>query len=797
MENLFKILIRKLSAKPVFSFITLFGFTVGIAASLVIYLWVYNELSYEKFHPDYKQIYRVLTLSKQGDEIVKSANSYRPLAGTLETDYPQIEYATYISFSSEDSPLQISDESEKIDGRGCWLNDHFFNVFGGFKFNEGNAENALANPSGIILNAEMAKKLFGDQPALGKTIVINKYFREEYTVSAVIEIPALSHIDFDYAVSERNNRVAEFANNWGDRSLVHTYFKLKKGAETDAGFLNQITNHISRYSRITDKLMFQPIADIHLYSDYETYIYDKNISSYIYVWIFTGLALLIVLMASLNFSVLSVARASQRLTEICMKKVNGASRFQIAKQFLSESLLQTLVSMIIAIALVWILLPLFNQLSGQQLHLTLTFKLLFNLVLLTFLVGLIAGMYPALYLSSLTPSGIIKDKTPTGSGARLLKLLPLAQFTIAIFFMVATAVFIKQMNYIRHKNLGFDDKNLVVIPTGLWYENKMFKDELKKNPHILNVSASVNAPADFAWSANIPYTRGGNSDSLQASLFWADEDFAKTYNLEIVKGSFLQMNYNDYWEELKKGGKMQDNKNQISLPIVINQTAEKKLGFEDPIGQRLGNYVIVGVVKDFHFRPLRYPIEPLILTNDPQNIMTVNIRIDNDDSAATLKFIGDTYRKYRDDRTFSYQFFDDILNEKYQAEIRLRNLTFFFATLAILIAMLGILGMSVFSTLKRTKEIGIRKVNGATLLEILSLLNKDYLIWVTLAFFLATPVAWFVTNKWLQNFAYKTSLSWWIFALAGLLALGIALLTVSFQSWKAAARNPVEALRYE
>jgi len=793
MKSLFKILLRKLRAKPLFSFVTIFGFTVGIAASLIIYLWVYNEFSYEKFHPDYQRIYRVLTLSKQGDEIVKSASNYYPLAKTLDNDFPQIEYATSISFNSEDSPLQISDESEKVDGRGCWLNSHFFNVFAGFKFKEGSLENALSNPSGLILNAEMAKKLFGNQSAFGKTIIINKYNREEFTVSAVIEIPAQSHINFDYAISEKNSWVSQFTKSWSKSSYVHVYLKQKEGAEISSAFVNQITNQIGRYTSMTDKLMFQPIADIHLYSDYNIAL-DNNVGSVTYVWIFSALAFLIVLMASLNFSVLSVARISERLTEIGIKKVNGASRFQIASSFLSESLLQTFASMMLALIIVWITLPLFNHLSAQHLHLHLSFKLIFNLVALTFVVGLIAGIYPAWYLSSLTPAGIIKDKSPIGAGARFLKLLPMAQFVIAIFFITTTTVFIKQMNYVRHKNLGFNDKNIVVIPTGLWYGNKTFKDELKKNPHILSVSASVYAPVDFAWMTNLPYIRGGNSDSLQASLFWADEDFAKTYNLEMEKGKFLQMNYDDYWKELKKN----DNEGTpVSYPVVINQTAEKKLGFEDPIGQRLGNYVIVGVVKDFNFRPLRFPIEPMILTNDPQNIMSMNVRIAPENRAETLKFIGDTYRKYRDNRTFSFQFFDDMLNEKYSAEIRLRNLTILFAALAIVIAVLGILGISVFSSLRRTKEIGIRKVNGAKVYEILLMLNKDFLKWVVIAFVVATPIAYYTMNKWLESFAYKTGLSWWIFAVAGVLAFAIALLTVSWQSLKAATCNPVEALRYE
>jgi putative ABC transport system permease protein len=282
-------------------------------------------------------------------------------------------------------------------------------------------------------------------------------------------------------------------------------------------------------------------------------------------------------------------------------------------------------------------------------------------------------------------------------------------------------------------------------------------------------------------------------------LFWADEDFAKTYKLEVLKGQFLQMDYSGYWKEWEKQSKSKKEGKEytVSIPIVINQTAEKMLGFDDPIGQRIGNNVIVGVVKDFNFRPLHYPIGPLIMTNDPENTMTMNIRIAPGNTTETLNYIRDTYRKKRDNRDFSFNFFEDLLNEKYQAETRLKNITVAFALLAIVISVLGILGMAIFSIDRRTKEIGIRRVAGAKSAEILILLNKEFIIWVLVAFIIAIPVSWYTMNRWLQNFVYKTELSWWIFLLAGIIAFGIALITVSWQSWRAATRNPVEALRYE
>jgi putative ABC transport system permease protein len=378
-------------------------------------------------------------------------------------------------------------------------------------------------------------------------------------------------------------------------------------------------------------------------------------------------------------------------------------------------------------------------------------------------------------------------------------MLVSVQFCIAIFFIIATTVFVKQLNYVRTRDLGFSHQNIVVIPTGLWYENQGFKDELMKNPNILGVSASVNAPVDFGWKMTLPFNNMGISDSFNTSLIWVDEDFAKTYQLVIVKGQFLDMNFNEFWKEHQKANQSQKEGKEytVSFPVVINETAEKQLGFDDPVGRRIGSNVIVGVVKDFHFRPLHHPIGPVMLVNDPQNIGTINVKINPENRAATLKYIRDVYRKHRDEREFSYRFFDDMLAEKYQEEQQLKNLTVAFSLLAIVISVLGILGMALFSIDRRIKEIGIRKVNGARISEVLVWLNKDFVRWVAIAFVIATPIAYYTMNKWLENFAYKTELSWWIFALAGLLALGIALLTVSWQSWRAARRNPVESLRYE
>ena len=797
MNYTLKLLIRNLVKRPILSSITFVGFTVGILASLLIYLWVFNEINHDKFHPEYDKIYRVLNLSKQGDEIVKSASSCQAIAKTLAKDYPQIEAATYLSFSSEDSPLYVQDNDVKIEARQCYVNGDFFDVFQGFKFLEGNSKSVFSDPDNIVLSRKTARKLFGKESAIGKKVISDKYDKEIFTVVAVVGIPSSSHIDFGYLISERKNRYN--LHQWNRSYWVHTYIKLSENAQIDDHFLERVSNHVSRYTNRVDKLLFQPLADIHLHSDYQSNSIDKNRTQYKYVWIFSGLALLVLLMAMFNFSILSIARSSEQAVEIGIQKVNGAKRIHLLTQFIGNSLIQTFLASFLALLLSRLLLPWFNHLTGQELHLVLSLKFIFSLLVIIVLTGIVGGVYPALYLSSLQPVSILKKEKSKGTKSKFISVLVIIQFCIAIFSMIVSGMFVKQLNYMRSTDTGLNYQNMVVVPTGLWYHSGAFKDELLRNPNVLSVSASTYAPINCGGERVYRVNHQGTIDSVYSSFICVDEDFARNYQLELLKGQFLKMNYDSYWQEIKKksNNENEEESHKISLPIVINETAEKLFGFTDPIGQRIEDKIIVGVVKDFNFQPLHHKIGPLVLMNSPENIMTMNIKISPVLRSQTLDFIRNVYQKHRDQRDFSYQFFDDMLNTEYQQEIRLKNMTTVFSLLALMIALLGIFGMVWLSIRGLTKEIGIRKVNGAKTYEIILMLNKSFLKSVLLAFVIVCPVAWYAMNKWLQNFAYKTELSWWIFALAGIIALGIALLTVSLQSYRAARRNPVESLRYE
>ena len=366
------------------------------------------------------------------------------------------------------------------------------------------------------------------------------------------------------------------------------------------------------------------------------------------------------------------------------------------------------------------------------------------------------------------------------------------QFGIAIFFILGTLFFVKQLNYIHSKDLGIAHDNIVVVDTGLWYDIWNFKQELQRNPNIESVTAST-VPVNVGWKMPLALNRQGTIDSLMIGSIWGDEDFAKTYQLEVVKGNFLQMDYSAYWEQWKNEGKS----NTVTLPVVINETAEKLMGFEDPIGQRIGNIFIVGVVKDFHFRTSHHQIGPIMITNNPESIGHVSIRISPKNRAETVKYIDEVYKKHRNDREFQYSFFDDLLQDEYKEDARMRFMIIASAILAIIISVLGMLGMATFSIDRRTKEIGIRKINGASIIELLVYLNGNFVKWVLVAFVIVSPAAWFVIDRWLNNFAYRINLSWWIFALAGALAIILALIAISWHSWKAAIRNPIEALRFE
>ncbi|HBB91343.1 MAG TPA: hypothetical protein DC042_06410 [Bacteroidales bacterium] len=787
-----------LRKKPVYSGVTLIGFTIGITASLLIYLWVFDEWSFETMHANHQRIYRVVTLRKQSQEIIRTPATVIPLAQVLTKDFPQIEKATFIKLESL-MPLELDGRTTEI--LPAYTDKSFFDIFTGLRFIEGNAETALNQPDAIVLNEDVAKKLFGDEPALGKRLVSKNFGTKGYVVGGVIRIPNQTHFDFGMITLMENNSMLQstFKSNWRLGESTSVYLKLRKGAVLDKTVKEQLSGLIVKYANRSDRLTFQPISDIHLNSNYD-YQYDKNQGDKKYIWIFSGMALLILLMAVFNFSALSTARSSERATEIGMWKTLGASRLKIGQILVVETLFQTMIAMILAILLVSILLPWFNDLAGKEIVWHLTPAFICSLLGIALVTGVLSALYPVVYLNSFNPVLIFKGGHPSGSRAGFISVIVVIQFIAATFMIAASGIVLKQLSYINNKDLGLKKENILVIPTGLWYSIDEFKTELQKNPDILSTSACTSLPLEGSWFETVGWNGMNSRDSVKMRNVWVDQDFAKTYDIQIITGDFLKNSYADYWSNAEKAqqAKKSGEPSVYSIPVVINEKSRELMGEDNPVGKRLNNrYVIIGVVKDFHVKSLHHQIEPILILNNPEAIISLSIKISDHNQAQTIRFIQDTWAKFRGNRGFSFTWFEDQLAAKYQYETRLGKIILYFAILALLIALMGVLGLATYATERRTKEIGIRKINGSTVLEIMIWLNLDFLKWVVIGFVFACPAAVYFAQNWLGNFAYKTTGSWWIFGLAGFITLLFALATVSWQSYRAATRNPVETLRYE
>ena len=796
MSNNLRLFLRYQSRNPIYSIISLTGLIIGIVVSFLSYLWIEDELSFDRYHSQSNNIYRILKTDGLGNEINKSTYVYIPLAQAINRDFPQVDKTTFIKYESQ-TLLQFNETALEI--IPAYTDTNFFDIFNGFLFTEGNVKTALSKTKSVVLNETVARKLFGNKPALGGEVKVVSE-DEIYVVGGVVRLPKQTHLDFGMItlMSYHSFLNDYFSNNWERIEKSNVYVRIVPNTIT-AKFQEELKKYISKYKESKEELFLQPLLDIHLHSQSIQMNSDKNIGNYKSIWIFSGLAFFVLIMSVINFLILFMVRSAGRSIEIGIKKINGASGLKIVWQFVIESLFQIVFAAILALIITQLVLPKFNVLVNKSLVLNFYNPIFIGIITVAILIVAVSAILPSLKVSSINPIMILKGKKASHSKNKLVQLLVVLQFVVAIFLIIVAVFLTRQIMFLENKNLGLTAKNIIVLNTGYWQNKSALKEELLKNPVIISVSASVSAPIDYLVKGRYSINNNGIKDSIKASFLAVDEDFANTYQLKINKGEFLNSSdSNPMEEQKKKTNAVNDGKNYtVSIPVVINQTAEKLLGFDNPIGKTFGNYVIKGVVNDFNFESLHHPISPLFMLKFPPATNTLNIRIDSINKPETIKYINSTLMKVNQTSFPSFRFFDDILKEKYQDMVTLRNFSILLSLLAILISVLGILAISIFIIDKQTKEIGIRKVNGAKVSEIMKMLNLGLVKWVVLAFVIATPIAWFAMHKWLENFAYKTELSWWIFALAGLLALGVALLTVSWQSWRAATRNPVEALRYE
>ncbi|WP_294614417.1 FtsX-like permease family protein [uncultured Bacteroides sp.] len=811
IKHYIKVALRLIKRSFLFSSINMLGFVFGMTAAFLIYLWVVNELTYDDCFPSADRIYRAIEVNREASgEIKESPGTARSLVRVFKTDFPQVEDATSILYRG-DMTLE-TETRHKISGNAVHVDSTFFSIFP-FQIVEGNPERINDNIDNIILEESMARKLFGMASAIGQKVTRSGAgFKDTYNIVAVVKIPSKSHIRFDVALPMEGYGLYIMNLDWDkSRREVHVYVKMKPG--DDGKLYRREQKTMSRaLSKFSDKralLRFQSVRDIHLRTTFPD-IYIKNHGSVATIYLFVVLAILVIFMGAFNFMTLSTARASLRYKEIGVRKVTGAKRKTLVTQFLSESLVQSFISLVLALALTELMLPLFNQVMGTDLTLSLNWNVIFYILFGILGVGCLAGSYPAFYLSSVNPLLAFKGGRKTGKKGGLIKSLVCIQFLIALLLMLMTSIVLKQLYFMKNKDLGLDKENIVSIYTNLWYDVADFKQDLLRNPAIKSIS--MGSPIESFGEENQETKDGesiswtdidGKIDSLRMVEIWADGNFVETFGLQLLKGELMNSDFEDYWLQ-------GDETNPVERTVVINETAWKAMKVANPIGMEISReesgwvskYRIVGMVKDFNFQSLREKMKPAFIYYSPETLVFMYIKIAPEHKPETLKYIQAKFEEWavRDDlfvKEFNYQFFSDALNKNYAKEQQQSRMLLFFTIIAIVIAMLGVFGLVTLSTEQRTKEIGVRKVNGAHSDRIVKMFCMEYLKWVGIAFVVASPTGYYLMYRWLGEFAYQTVISWWLFILAGAVIAGITLLTVIGQTWRKASQNPVVSLRYE
>ncbi len=801
LRHYIKVALRLIRRSLLFSSINLMGFVLGLTAAFLIYLWVVDELTHDDCFRDGSRIYRVTELHREaGGEIKESPRLPRTLAMDFRQKFPQVEDATAIKYGDRHS--YEAEDGKKMTVTEVYVDSTFFRFFT-FPVVEGTLQRINDNPNNVVISSELARKFFGSGPAVGQklTYSFGDIINDVYTVVAVVDIPRKSHIRFELAMPMEAYGRGGVNINWDTfTESMHVYIKMKEGSAMLRSEAQAMSRLLADRGEKNVRLNFQPLHDIYLHTRFA----DPNVKQHgnlATVYLFIALAVLVIFMGAFNFTTLSTARASLRYKEVGVRKVTGAKRRVLIGQFLSEGMVQACIALVLAMALTELTLPLFNRVMETDLRLEASWSVVLYMLFGIVGVGCLAGSYPAFYLSSVNPLLAFKGGRKTGRKGGLIRGLVCVQFVIALVLMLLTGIVFKQLHYMQNKDMGLDKENIVTVYTSLWYNVGEFKQELLRNPDIKSVSMSTDLGnfgegTSYKDGSKVEWTDvDGRTDSLRMVQLWADGDFVKTFGMQLVKGKLMDADFNNYWDH------------GTTKTAVINETAWRAMKVADPIGMEIRSewgipLRIVGVVKDFNFQSMREQIKPAYIWYSPEAVQYLYIKIAPERRQQTLAFIKEKFEEFaaRDNafiKDFNYQFFSDKLNQSYASEHQQSRMLLFFTVLAIVIAVMGVFGLVALSTEQRTKEIGIRKVNGAHSDRIVRMFCREYLVWVGIAFVVACPVGYWLMSNWLSEFAYQTPISWWLFLLAGLLTVLITLLTVVGQTWRKASQNPVESLRYE
>ncbi len=817
IKTYFKIAWNNLKKNKIFSFINIFGLSVGLASCMLITLYILNEISYDRYQQNGDHIYQVGTTFIQQGKETKMPNTPAPMAQAMQMDFPEVEQTTRLMglFAEDKTLLQYKGKNEEprsfYETKGYLADSAFFRMFT-YRFIEGNASTSLNEPRTVVLSEDIAKKLFGNQPALNKLIHISSSSNgdNDFLVTGVFRPHSKpSHIDGRFFLSMKGGDIETYirenGTSFATNNMFFTYLQLKPGSNSKhleakfPAFIDKYAGTDLKAMGFGKKQFLTQLKDIHLRSGMDSNVTPPGSITYLYI--LASIALFTLLIACINFMNLSTARSSKRSAEVGIRKVLGAEKSSLVRQFLGESVFMSLIAFAVAFTITELLLPAFNSVSGKQLTLSFTENILIiaGFFILSVVTGLFAGTYPAFYLSSFKPIKVLKGRFSNSLAAvSLRKGLVVFQFIISVVLIIASVVISNQMNYLRSADLGFDKERQIVVPLRSGTAKKIytsFKSELAKQPQISGVGASLYNPGIFNPSDNLFYKEGQNmNDAKRTRMNWVDAGYLKTLNMKPVAGRLFA-------EEFP---------GDTSNRMVLNETAVKEIGLGSP-QEALNKKVyfdyqgtqyafeIVGVVKDFHFEDMHLPITPygyrVNNTNDQFNYMMVHAR--PGDMGSLLKTIEANWHKLNPNEPFEYSFLDEDFQKNYDAESRLASIVGYFTLIAILICCLGLFGLATFSAEQRIKEIGVRKVLGASVTGIVALLSKDFLKLVIIAIVIASPLAWYVMHTWLQDFAYRVNISWWVFVLAGIMAAAIAFITISFQAIKAANTNPVKSLRTE
>lgn len=803
-KNYFKIAFRNLWRNKGFSAINIFGLAIGLAVCLLITLFVTDELSYDKYNTNADRIYRAYSDFKVNGSVFIATNSPAPMAATLMKDYPQIEQATRLHSMGK---VLVKKNSQVLYEPNFFFGDaNLFDVFT-LQMISGDKKTALVEPHSLVISEYIARKYFNSIDVIGKTLRLNN--TDDYKITGVIKnMPAQSHMHFNL-ISSMSGYADSRNNNWINVNYL-TYVLLRKGVTQQQldGYLKEATKKYAEpllkgfiHSSIADleskgdhfKYVSIPLTKIHLYSSLTDELEPSGNVQYVYIFIV--IAVFILLIACVNFMNLSTARSAGRSKEVGVRKVLGSSRGTLIYQFLTESILTSFIALVIALVFAELIIPYFNQFSGKQISLNLLSDALLipGLLASTLIIGILAGIYPAFFMSAFQPIQVLKGKLAAGFKNSILRnSLVVFQFATVIVLIVGTLVIYSQLSYIRNKKLGYNREQVFVLQNtyALYLHANSFKEDVLKLGGVKSGTMTTNLPTHDNFNTEV-YGKDATMSPGQSTAIatWAvDENYIPTLGMEMAAGRNFEK------------GTLTD-----SSAVIINETAAAMLGFNpNPLNKKIylggGKAInIIGVVKDFNAGSLRNKIEPLVLRLGT-NRGGMAFRIETKNIPALIAQIQNLYHSAdakMSDQPFVYSFLDDDFNHLYQSEQSTGKIFVCFASFAILIACLGLFGLVTYAAEQRTKEIGIRKVLGASVSGIVSMLSADFLKLVGIAAVIACPIAWWGMNKWLQDFAYRTSIGWWIFAVAGLLAIVITIATVSFRAIKAALMNPVISLRSE